>query len=108
MEILVFLERALPVVATIASFAVFILLLLARDKFVSKEEHGIMSERVGNLETSMARLPDAEKLNNLSENVVRLSGDISTIDEKIRSTNDLLRRIEKPLDLLLKAQLKDY
>jgi len=96
-----------PIVATILGLVGTFFMLLGATRFVSKRDHEKLSTRVNGIETAIARMPDGRKLSSLAESIARLSGDVNTLDVKIKSTNDLLARVEKPLDLLLKNQLKD-
>lgn len=111
MEVVEFIRSIWPVASALLLFAVFVLMLMARDKFVSKADHAklenetaAIKERLIAVESALENVPRTDAMHELALSIERMNGSIKGMSSQLvsmekfsKSMGDTIARQEEYL-----------
>lgn len=107
MEILI---RWAPLMLTVIQLLLGWGIWSMRKEFVRREEcmtrAGTLAQRVGQVETMIDGLPSAKSWNKMQVAIEEVRGSNRVVLAKLEGQNELLKRIEHPMSLLMEHHLR--
>lgn len=100
----------MPLVLTVVQLLLTWIIWSMRKEFIRREECMIcataLSKRVSDVEAGLDNLPTAESWNKMQVSMEEVRGTNRVVLAKLEGQNELLKRIEHPMQLLLEHQLR--
>ncbi|WP_420717505.1 DUF2730 family protein [Emcibacter sp.] len=118
LEVIEFIKAIWPIIATLASGGAAVLFLVARSKFVSKEDHVAhqkvieqqhkeINAKLVVFEKELVRMPSDIHVQKLGLEVEELNGEIKALKATINGIHGQYGRVEKFLDMLIQNELEN-
>ena len=98
------LTYAVPITAVI-NIMVGGFMWVLRASFVRQADFTVLEGRVHKIENEMAHLPSHRHVSDLALTVEKLHGEIKAFEARLQGLHEVLKRVERPLNLMLEQQL---